>query len=167
MVADGTQHKGLNRRSKTFLTGNEGDEQYPCEFKILNWDEAVHPTYQEIRIHMIFDVKMEYFRCKARFVAGGHNTDMPHAMTYAILVSRKSVRFALPLDALNYVDVNIDATDNAYLAAPHTEKVWTMVGPEFGDETGKCALIVRALYCLKVAGTVFRNHISECMKHMG
>jgi hypothetical protein len=37
------------------------------------------PTYQEIRCHMIFDVKMEYFRCKARFVAGEHTTDTPHA----------------------------------------------------------------------------------------
>jgi hypothetical protein len=57
-------------------------------FKILNGEEPVPPTYQEIRCHMIFDVKVEDFRRKARFVAGGHTTDTPHVMTYASVVSR-------------------------------------------------------------------------------
>jgi hypothetical protein len=56
---------------------------------------------------MIFDVKMEYLRLKARFVAGGHTTDTPHAMTYASVVSRESVRVALTLDALNDLDVKM------------------------------------------------------------
>jgi hypothetical protein len=56
-------------------------------FKMLNGEESVPPTYQEIRYHMIFDVKMEYFRRKARCVAGGH-TIYTHAMTYASVVSR-------------------------------------------------------------------------------
>jgi hypothetical protein len=50
-------------------------------FKILNGEESVPPTYQEICCHMIFDVKMEDFRRKTRFVTGGHTTDNPHAMT--------------------------------------------------------------------------------------
>jgi hypothetical protein len=34
------------------------------------------PGYQEIKCHMIFDVKLgENFRRKARYVAGGHVTD--------------------------------------------------------------------------------------------
>jgi hypothetical protein len=49
-------------------------------FKILNGEESVPPTCQEIRCHMIFDVKMEDFRSKARFVARGHTPDTPHAM---------------------------------------------------------------------------------------
>jgi hypothetical protein len=57
-------------------------------FKILDGEESVPPTYQEIRCHLIFDVKMEDFRRKARFVAGGHTTGTPHAMTYASVVSR-------------------------------------------------------------------------------
>jgi hypothetical protein len=57
-------------------------------FKVLNGEEAIPPTYQEIRCHMIFDVKMEDFRRKARFVAGGHITDAPHITTYASVVSR-------------------------------------------------------------------------------
>jgi hypothetical protein len=49
-------------------------------FKILNGDESVPTTYQEICCHMIFDVKMEDFRRNARFVAGGHTPHTPHAM---------------------------------------------------------------------------------------
>jgi hypothetical protein len=54
---------------------------------------------------MIFDVKMEDFRRKARFVTGGHTTDAPHVMIYASVVSRESVSIALTLAALNDLDV--------------------------------------------------------------
>jgi hypothetical protein len=76
-------------------------------FKIMNEDESVPPTYQEIRFHVIIDVKMEDVRRKARFVSGVHITDTPHAMTYASGVSRESVRIALTLAALNDVDVKM------------------------------------------------------------
>jgi hypothetical protein len=63
---------------------------------------------------VIFDVKMEDFRRKARFVSGGHITDTPYA-TYESVVSRESVRIALTLDALNDVDVKMADIENAYL----------------------------------------------------
>jgi hypothetical protein len=115
---------------------------------------------------MIFDVRMENFRRKARFVAGGHTTDNPHAMTYASVVSRESVIVALTLDALNDLDVKMADTENAYLTAPITEKVWNVLGPEFGDDAGKRALILRTLYGLKSTGAAFRNHLAEFMKHL-
>jgi hypothetical protein len=83
-------------------------------FKVLNGEEAIPPTYQEIRCHMIFDVKMEGLRRKARFVAGGHTTDAPHVMTYPSVVSRDSVRIAITLAALNDLDVMIGDIENVY-----------------------------------------------------
>jgi hypothetical protein len=124
-------------------------------------------TYKEIRCHMIFDVNMEDFHRKERFVAGGHTTDTPHAMTYAIVVSRESASIALTLAALNDLDVKMADIENAYLTAPLTEKVWTVLGLELGDYTGKCSLIVRALYGLKSNGTAFRNHLAEYMNNLG
>ena len=41
--------------------------------------------FQEIRCHVIFDVKMDFTR-KARFVAGGHTTDTPASITYSSVV---------------------------------------------------------------------------------
>jgi hypothetical protein len=109
---------------------------------------------------MIFDVKMEDFRRKASFVSGGHTTDTPHAMAYSSVVPRESVRIALTLTALNDLDVKMADIENAYLTARITEKVWTVLGPEFGDDAGKRALIVRALYGLISASAAFRNHVA-------
>jgi transposase len=136
-------------------------------FKILNGDESIPPGYQQIRCHMVFDVKMESFKRKARYVAGGHTTDAPSSITYASVVSRESVRIALTLAALNDLEVKTSDIKNAYLTAPVTEKIWTVCGPEFGPDAGKKAIIVRALYGLKSAGAAFRNHLAACMRDLG
>ena len=60
-------------------------------FKILDPDEKVPQDHEFVRCHMIFDVKMEDFRRKARLVAGGHMTSAPATMTYASVVSRETV----------------------------------------------------------------------------
>ena len=55
-------------------------------FKVIGEDEPL-PGYQEITCHLIFTIKMEDFRRKARYVAGGHRTDAPATLTYASVVS--------------------------------------------------------------------------------
>ena len=61
----------------------------------------IYASYQEVTCHMIFDVKMLDSNCtlrrKARYVAGGHTTETPAALTYASVVSRDSVRIALTI----------------------------------------------------------------------
>jgi hypothetical protein len=136
-------------------------------FKVLNGEEDIPPTYQEIRCHMIFDVNMEDLRRNAQFVARGHTHDAPRVMTYASFVSRESARITPTLAALNDLDVMMGDFENAYLTAPLTEKVWTVLGPEFGKDAGKRAVIMRALYGLKSTGAAFRNHLASCMDHLG
>ena len=137
-------------------------------FQTLEEGANPPPTFQEIRCHLIFDVKMEDFQRKARFVAGGHMTTSPPAsVTYATVVSRESVRIALTLAALNDLEVKTADIENAYLTAPVGEKIWCLLGPEFGADAGKKAIIVRALYGLKSAGASFRNHLADCMRHLG
>jgi hypothetical protein len=55
---------------------------------------------------------------------------------------------------------------NAYITASITEKVWTILGPEFGPDAGKSALIVRALYGLKSAGAAFCAHLASFVHKM-
>jgi hypothetical protein len=74
-------------------------------FKIMEADEELPPGYQQICCHMIFDLKIEDFRRKARLVAGGHMTEAPSVLTYSSVVSRESVRIALTLAALNALQV--------------------------------------------------------------
>ena len=106
-------------------------------FRILDDTEEVPTGYKCIRCHMIFDVKMEDFRCKARLVASGHMTDTPAAITYTSVVSHESVRLALMLAVLNALEVKYGDVMNAYITAPITEKVWTVLGPKFGADHGK------------------------------
>ena len=53
-------------------------------FKIMSDNEEVPRGYQFVKCHMIFDVKMEDFRRKARLVTGGHMTKAPAAVTYCL-----------------------------------------------------------------------------------
>ena len=109
--------------------------------------------YQEIRCHMIFDIKMDgKFTRKARFVAGGHTTDPPSSITYSSVVARDSVRIAFTIAALNGLDCMACDIGNAYLNAPCREKIWCIAGREFGSEKGTVMVITRALYGLKSSG---------------
>ena len=92
-------------------------------FKVLDPGDAVPPSFQEIKCHLIFDIKIEDFRRKARLVASGHLTDTPVVMNYASVVSRESVRVVVTLAALNDLEVKTVDIENAYLTAPVSEKI--------------------------------------------
>ena len=90
-------------------------------------------------------------------MAGGHLTQAqaPATITYASVVSRETVRLALTFASLNDLEVKVGNVLNAYITAPVKEKVWTILGPKFGLDSGKSAVIVHALYGLKSAGAAF------------
>jgi hypothetical protein len=89
-------------------------------------------------------------------------------LTYASVVTRESVRIiALLIAALNNMSVLGADILNAYLTAPTTEKVWTVLGAEWGSDTGKHAIIVRALYGLKTSGAAYRNHFALYLRSLG
>ena len=66
---------------------------------------------------MIFNVKMEDFRRKARLVVGGHTTKVIACVTYVSVISRETVRIALTLAALNDLEVKVADIQNAYITA--------------------------------------------------
>ena len=136
-------------------------------FKVLNDDEDPPNGFKPIGCHLVFDVKMEDFRFKARMCANGNETGTPDVPTYASVVSRESVRIALTYAALNGLEVKTSDIENAYLTAMTTEKLYTKLGPEFGDDAGKRAIIVRAIYGTKTAGAAFRNTLADCMHQLG
>jgi Reverse transcriptase (RNA-dependent DNA polymerase) len=123
--------------------------------------------YQEIKCHMIFDIKVENLVRKARFVAGGHTTETPASMTYSSVVSRDSVRIAFLLAAVEGLEVWAADVGNAYLNAKCREKIWTVAGPEFGEDEGKVMLIEKALYGLKTSGAAWRAMLAGTMSDMG
>lgn len=135
-------------------------------FDILDSKKDIPVGYKEIKCHIIFDIKMDLTR-KARLVAGGHMTEPPKESVYSSVVSRDSVRIAFTLAALNDLEIMSADIQNAYLNAPTSEKVWTTCGMEFGQDAGKPALIVRALYGLRSAGKSFRSHARGVLESAG
>ena len=130
--------------------------------------EHIPPGYQQIKCHMIFDVKMgKNFRGKARFVTGGHTTETPTSLTYSSVVSRDLVRIILLIAALNGLQVMTCDIQNAYLTANCREKILTYAGPEFGSERMQPMIIKKALYGLKSSGTAFRAHLAETLQDIG
>ena len=94
--------------------------------------------YQEIRCHVIVDIKMDRrFTRKAHYVSGGHTTDHLSSITYSSVVSRDSVSIAFILAALNNVDIRASDIGNAYLNAKCQEKIWKVVWTDFGSKKGK------------------------------
>ena len=78
--------------------------------------EDITPGYQQIKCHMIFDIKLgENFRRKAQLVGGRHMTTAPSSITFSLLVSRESVRIDLSIAALNNLDKLAYVIQNAYL----------------------------------------------------
>ena len=94
-------------------------------------------------------------------------TTAPEAVTYASVVLRETIRIALTLAARNDLEVKRGDVLNAYITAPVKEKIWTYLGPEHGEDEGKKAVIVRALYDLKSSGAAFRARLCECMAALG
>ncbi len=123
--------------------------------------------YQKIDCHMIFDVKMT-LEMKARYVAGGHQTEPTKDITFASVVSRDSIRIAFLVAALNDLDVLSADISGAYLNANAAEKVYTIAGKEFGPEKeGRVVVITRALYGLRSSGKAWRDHMAATLRDHG
>ena len=94
-------------------------------------------------------------------------TVSPSSITYSSVVSRDRVIIDLDIAALNVLSILGCDIQNAYLTATYCEKIWTTAGPEFGSESGKKMLVVRALYGLKLSGATFRAFSTEALYDLG
>ena len=82
-------------------------ENVRVAFEVLPDGKPVPMGNQFVQYHKVFDIKMEDFRCKTRLVAGGHMTEAPATIIYASIKSRKTVRIALMIAALNDLEVKL------------------------------------------------------------
>ena len=94
-------------------------------------------------------------------------TKAPATTMYASVVSRDTVTIALIIAAL--VDLEVKSGDNLniYIQTPVTEKVWIISGPAFDKGARKTAVVVGALYGLKLAKAAFRSCLAKCMESLG
>ena len=88
--------------------------------------------YQLIRVHTIFDVKVDR-RHKARVVADGHLTATPTESVYSGVVSLQGFWTCLFIGELDSLEPWTTNIGNAYLEVLTSEKVCIRARPEFGD----------------------------------
>jgi hypothetical protein len=130
-------------------------------------DDIMPPDFKKIDCHMVFDVKLDLVR-KARFVAGGHQTDPPKESVYSNVISRDSVRLAFLIAVLNDLEILSDNIQNAYLNAPTKERIYMIAGPEFGQgKEGRPVMIVRAPYGLRSSGARWHDHLAATLRDAG
>jgi hypothetical protein len=102
--------------------------------------------WQRAPLIMIFDVKSQDHRYKARLCVGGHRVDSSDYNTFSSTVSPLTIRLLFLLQS--HAKLNLMTADiaNAFCTAPVQEKVWAIAGPEFGDRQGCIIEIQRATH---------------------
>ena len=74
-------------------------------FKLMDEGEEPPPGYQYMECHLVFDIKLDGFECKACLIARGHMTETLAVLTYSSVESRDSVHIALTIATLNNLQV--------------------------------------------------------------
>ena len=117
-------------------------------------------------MHLVYCAKQD-LRKKARLVCDGSRVDPRGLNTRAIIVRGISVRL---LDVIcHYWKKKVLAGDigNAFVQSKTKEKVYTRLGPEFGEYDRMIALIVKALYGLTTSAPQFCKALADFIRSMG
>ena len=142
------------------LNGAKCFKYYPSHHRFAS-------SYQYAPLRMIFDVKKEDFRRKARLVAGGHVVNSSMYESYSSVVQSKSLRL-LQTIALNE-ELNIMTADvgNAFIQAFTNEKIYSRCGKEFGDKEGCVVEIKKALYGLSTSARQWSLELGDKLRSLG
>ena len=110
------------------------------EFQVFKTtpDGKPPPGHQKIPCHIIFDVKFDERR-KARLVAAGYRTVDPGEDAYSGVVAPQAIRLGMFAAIHNTLKVIAADIGNAYLHAKTNEKLYTILGDDYGELSGKVA----------------------------
>ena len=123
--------------------------------------------WQYAPLRMIFDIKQEDLRHKARLVAGGHVVDSSHYTTFSSTIESLSVRLLRVIAIHHGLTLMTGDIGNAFVTAPCAEKIWTRAGPEFGDKAGSIIQIAKALYGLSTSSRAFHEFLGDTLRSLG
>ena len=97
--------------------------------------------WQRARMRMIFDIKQQDLRHKARLVVGGHLIDSSAFTAYSSTIQDISVRLLMIVAIQNQLNMMVGDISTAFPTAPIAEKVWGIAGPEFGPKEGSTVVL--------------------------
>ena len=116
---------------------------------------------------MTFAVKHDGRR-KCRVVAGGHVTKPATEDVYSTVVQPLGVRCVVYQAEANNLTVWGGDVGNAYLNGYTREKVYVILGAEFGASLeGRSAKIIKSYYGLKTSCARWSEHIGDTLRKLG
>jgi hypothetical protein len=138
-------------------------KEYECFIDAGIYGQDKPPDgHKKIRAHLVFDVKHDGCH-KARYIAGGHLTDVPNESVYSGVVSLRGLRMVAFLSELNGLDLWATDIGNAYIEAKTSELLFIVASPEFGDLVGHMLVIYKALYGLRSSGLRWHERFAACL----
>ena len=123
--------------------------------------------YQYAPLRIIFEVKQEDLRRKARMVAGGHVVDSTMYESYSSVVQTMTLRFLQTVVVNQNLKVVTGDIGNAFVHALTNEKIWTKAGPEFGKRQGCKIIFKKALYGLSTSARQWNLTLGGAIADMG
>ena len=101
-------------------------------------------------------------------MAGGHVTAPPNEDVYSTVVAPEGIRCVVFIAAANGLKVWGGDVGNAYLNGKTKEKVYCILGPEFGvDLEGCVALVEVSWYGLKTSCARWSEHLADTLRNFG
>jgi len=86
---------------------------------------------------------------------------------YAGVVTPETIRLGMFLALHNKLQVMAADIGNAYLHVKTREKLYTVLGEEFGTLGGKVLIFDKGLYGLRSSGARFHEHLSDILRKNG
>ena len=162
----------LDRRNGNNAWGEAITKEMSALTKAGVWDFRpanfrLDKSYQFAPLTLIFDVKQEDLRRKARLVAGGHVVDSSMYESYSSVVQTRTIRILETIamnEGLKFVTGDIS---NAFVQADTKENIYSIAGPEFGEKEGSVVLIKKALYGLATSARQWSLTLGDAIRGMG
>ena len=151
-------------RLKFYATDIGTDDE--AALKILKRGSGRPPGYQEVRCFWVFDIKGDG-TLKARWVAGGDGIDSRGVAKSMTVISSVGMRIMFAQGAKDEQQVLSGDLSNAYLHARTRERVCCLLGDEWGEDKGKYAIIIKAIYGLVSSAYEYHRYVMAAMLEMG
>ncbi len=119
--------------------------------------------WQFAPLRMMFDIKQQDLKRKARLVIGGHVIDSSNHITFSSIILDISVKILMIIAVQNALSFMTADIGNVFCTAPCGENIWIREGEEFGARP----VLKRALYGLKTASRSYHEFFGDSFLRMG
>ena len=132
-------------------------------FQYMPGHYKIPKDFQFAPLRVIFDIKQEDLRHKARLVAGGHVVDSSMYESYSSVVQTMTVRLLQTVTMKHDLKIITGDIGNAFVQALTKEKIWSNAGPEFGDRQGCKVIFKKALYGLATSARQWNLKLGDSL----